>query len=483
MSVYQKLINLDKVFRTLEKPPIIINDLQTSTEEEKEDLNNKIYTLHKSGVMDTVAKCECGALSGDYNLGLKCHICNTEVISPIYQDLEPILWVRAPEGVHKLVNPHVWYILNKAFTISNFSLIRWICETTYSPGREFKEISALESLGVKRGYNYFIENFDWIINTLSELKTFAKGPKRDNIELVLRMLRENPDCIFCQYLPLPNKVLMVIEDTNVGRYVDNVYFGIIDAIQMIASIDTIRTHSKKRKEKHTAALTTITDIIGNDESQLINLSDNNLDASPEFLIDNSNIKKKENRIVKMLHALSTFYSNYYKNNLGSKSGLIRKHIFSSRANFSCRAVITSITAPHEYDELYLPWTLAIGVLRYHILNKLTKPGFRANEGVAFINRYARVYHPYLDKILQELIDEAVHVNPQTGRPQVGIPITLCRNPSQGRGSILKLRITHIRKNTEILTFGLSILSVVSLNADFNSTFNTWQGPTQPCYMH
>ena len=70
MSIYQKLINFNEVFATLEKTPIIINDLRTSTEEEKLELNKKIYTLYESGVMSTVPSCECGKLTGEYNVGI-----------------------------------------------------------------------------------------------------------------------------------------------------------------------------------------------------------------------------------------------------------------------------------------------------------------------------------------------------------------------------------------------------------------------------
>lgn len=469
MSVYQKLINLERIFKQLEKPPIIINDLQTSTEEEKEELNKRIYTLYDSGVMNTVAKCECGKLSGDYNLGVTCQVCNTEVTSPFYQDLEPLLWVRSPKDVAKLMNPHVWFILNRAFSISNFSLIRWLVETSYNPPRDFKEVRVLQEKGIQRGYNNFIENFYSIYKTLTELKSFSKGSKAENIQLVTRMIEENPDCLFTQYLPLPNRALLVIEDTNMGRYADDVYFSVINTIQMMSSIDTVRTKSRKRGTKVKPGMVTASDIFGisDDVESVINLTEMGEAPSPDFLEDNTSVRRKENRTAKMMHGLSVFYNNYYKENLGSKPGLIRKHIFSSRVNFSCRAVITSVTEPHRYDELIIPWTAAIGTLRFHILNKLTKRGFRSNEAIAFINDYARVYHPLLDEIFDELINEAVHTDPETGEVYKGIPVTLCRNPSLSRGSIIRLRVTKIRKDPSIWSLGLSILSVVSLNADFH----------------
>ena len=37
MPVYQHIVNFDLMFRQLREPPIIVNDLINSTEEEKDD--------------------------------------------------------------------------------------------------------------------------------------------------------------------------------------------------------------------------------------------------------------------------------------------------------------------------------------------------------------------------------------------------------------------------------------------------------------
>ena len=430
MSIHLKIVNFNKIFKQLIKPPIVINDIPTNTEEEKEELNKKIYTLYKSGIMNTIASCDCGELTGDYNLGVKCNLCNSEVTSPLYQDLEPILWVRAPKGIHKLINPHIWLLLNNTFTIANFSIIRWICESTYNPPKPFKDIQLLTEMGMVRGYNNFVKNFDKIIEMICSLKTYNKEPKAELVQLVLRVLRENRECIFCDYLPLPNKALLVIEDTSVGKYADDVYYPVVDAIQMIASIDTVRTRKRKEKESE-PSMTTVTDMLtgqAEDDDGFINLTEQGITPDTTLLIDNVSIRNKENRVTKMLVSLSNFYSTYYKENLARKAGMVRKHIYSSRCNFSFRAVITSITEPHEYDELFIPWTVAVGSLRYHILNKLTKRGFAANDAVAFINDNARRYHPLLDEIFKELIDEAISEDRCTGELKRGIGVTLCRNP-------------------------------------------------------
>lgn len=418
-----------------------------------------IYTMYESGVMDTIPKCDCGQTTGAYNIGQSCDICGTEVRPVLYDKLEPILWIRAPKDVKCLINPHFWFLLNRAFTISNFSLVRYLCQTDYNASRNFKDLAVLQEMNIPRGYNHFLDNFYEIFEILANLKSFTKTPKLEAVEMCRKVMHAYKDALFCQHIPLPNKVLLVLEDTNMGKYMDYTFIDIIDAAQFIAGIDV---KTRKAKSKHNTLQSISIENISVDSQDFIEITDEMQEKG--LLLDDISVRRKENRTVKMMSALSDFYIGYYKKNLGKKAGLFRKHVFSSRANFSCRAVISSITEPHVYDELHIPWPLATGVLRYHILNKLKKLGFKLNEAVAFINQHTRVYHPLLDQIFKELINEAVFEDPQTGQAQTGLPVILIRNPSLGRGSALRLRVTKVRPDPDIWTLGISIISIRSLNA-------------------
>lgn len=415
MSIYQRLVDLDRVFAQLPQPPIIVNDISTSTIEEKIELCRKIYTMYHGSTAESVASCECGSVRGNFNIGVLCHKCNTRVESALYENIDSILWVRAPNGVKALINPHIWRIINDAFTKAGFSLVRYICDTTYNPARPVKEIDQLHSSGVQRGYNYFIENFDFCLQELSNLKFFQKDNKGERAKEVLAVIEHWRDRVFCQYLPLPNKLLFVIEDTNVGKYVDKIYLQAINAIQTIASIDTVRSDKLESGKK---MISSISDLFTVQASNAENETSESLA-----------VRRNENRTVKMMAELSDFYMKYYKKNLGTKEGIIRKHLLSSRSHFSARCVITSLTQPHAYDEIRIPWPTATAMLRYHILNKLEKRGMTGNDAIAFITSHTRKYHPLLDEIFKELINEAVYVNPDTGETIIGVPVESTRNPS------------------------------------------------------
>lgn len=411
MAVYQSLVNFDEVFSKLSTHPIIVNDIMDSSEEEREKLKNAIYTKYNSDLLSNLPSCDCGELKGEFNIGVHCANCNSVVKSVMDQEIEPILWMRSPKGVAKLINPIVWTMLTQRFTRSGFDILLWICDTSHRSNCKTPIIlDEIQSRGIQRGYNYFVENFDWIMSILFNIKSFRM--KKNARDYLYELIQRDRNCIFSDYIPLPNKALLVIEGTNVGTYADPVVVGAIDAIETIAGIDSsLFQHS---------------------------------------------LRVKENRTIKCLSKLADFNDNYYKTSLAKKPGIFRKHVFGSRSHFSFRAVISSITEPHEYDEIHIPWGIATSVLRVHVLNKLLKRGYDANQAIEFINIHAQKYNSELDNIFRELISES---------PENGIPCVTQRNPSLERGSVQLTRITRVKTDPNIPTVSISILIVKGLNAD------------------
>lgn len=419
MSISQELVDYDDVFRKLNSKPIIINDLADISEQERQRLNELISITYDSDLMRSVSSCQCGNVVGEHKVGEVCTECGHECRPPIEQDLEPIVWVRAPKGVRALMNTTVWHMLSERFTKGGHDIIRWICDSTYKSQRKpIKEIEQLEQMGFKRSYNWFVDNFDQIMSELFELPGLKKKQSdkdyAKNADLI-ELLKHYRHCIFSKYMPVPNRSLLVIEKNNVGTYVDSTVVGAIDAINIIASID----------------------------HELCYLND----------------ISRQNRTVKMIAGLSEFNVDFYKETLGEKSGLARRHMFGTRAHFSIRAVATSITQPHQCDELHISWGSAIGAFKYHIINKLRKRGMTPNECLGFLNKHAKKYSPLLDQIFQELIAETKYG---------GIPATHGRNPTLARGSLQLLRITRVKTDVEDPTVSFSILITAPFNADKRS---------------
>jgi hypothetical protein len=405
----------------------IINDFSGSTEEEKEEINRLIYTKDTTGLLSNLPTCECGKIVGEFNMSVVCNTCHTPVQSLLDQELETFVWIRTPQGVRKLINPIVWTMLSERFTKSGFEIIRWLCDTNYRPVAKMPPImEAVLALNIERGYNNFIDNFQYITDSLFNLKGLKV--KKGLTDPLQELLRRFPQCVFSDYLPIPNRSLLVIEQTNVGTYVDPVMIGAVDAIQQMVSIDSV--------------------------------------------LSNFSVRTKENRTVKTIAQLAEFYDGLYRSTLAKKEGIFRKHIFGTRSHFSFRAVISSITVAHDYDELHIPWGVGISVFRIHLMNKLLRANFTPNEAIAFLNEHAQKYNPHLAALFEQLINES---------PYPGVPCVLQRNPSLERGSAQALFITKVKEDIDDPTVSLSNLILVSYNADFDGKqllslnfFNCWE---------
>lgn len=421
MGIHLSLINFDEEFhQNTRRIPVIINDFSETTEEQKKTFNRMIYTQYdNTDLLSNMPSCECPeteprGLRGAHLRDVVCQVCHTAVKVPMDQNLESLVWVRAPKGVSALINPIIWNMLSERFTKKGYNFIHWLCDTTYKPTARIvpPEIHEVIAMGFERGLNNFIAKFDEIMPALFKMKLFRKKKgEEDGLQELLILFR---DCIFSQYLPMPNRSLLVIEKTNVGTYIDPTITGAVDAIQTMVSID----------------------------SSLSSFS----------------VRTKENRTVKMISQISTFYDDQYSKMLAKKEGLYRKHVFGTRSHFSFRAVISSQTDAHGYDELHLPWGIGISVLRIHLINKLDRRGFTPNQSIAFLNKHAQIYHPLLDELFKELIAES---------PYKGIHCVFQRNPSLERGSAQAMFIMSVKTDPAIATVSLSILSVTGLNADFD----------------
>lgn len=362
MPVFQKLVDFNLMFNTLSESPIIINDLLNSSEKDKEIVSELITTRYTGDMVSLLPSCRCGVTKGEFSLGVKCEYCNSLVKSSVENDIEPNVWFRKPIGVSKLISPIIWIMLKNRFRKSGFNIIQWLTDTTYRAAvKQPAVVNKIVEIGIQRGYNNFVDHFDTIMDVLFNITDFKA--KKGTEDYLKKLLQENRHLIFSDYIPLPNKSLLIIEKTNVGVYVDPIIVDAVDAIEMLVSID---------KNFH-------------DQSQ----------------------RTKENRTAKAISKLSDFYEKFYKTNLSPKAGQFRRHIYGSRTNFSFRAVISSLTDTHSYDEIHVPWSIGLTAFRPHVLNKLLKLGMDLNSAIGLILGHVERYHETLDKILKEIIDENI----------------------------------------------------------------------------
>jgi DNA-directed RNA polymerase beta' subunit len=194
----------------------------------------------------------------------------------------------------------------------------------------------------------------------------------------------------------------------------------------------------------------------------------------------------EVKVAEVCENLNLYASVTFSKNLCQKSGWLRSHVYKARSDWTGRAVVTSIPTPHYYNELHLPWGMAIEIFKYHIANKLRKNyDLTLTEETNLLEYAANNYHPIIGEIFDQLIAESVeikHTFPDDIEffqyrglndsqikllrlPTRGIPCTFQRNPTLGLGSMQPFLVTCIKRNIYDYTISFSDLAAPGFNAD------------------
>lgn len=429
MGVHFRLVEHDRVLQqTSSDQTYFANDLNPKGTEGNQSINNLIYTINGE-VESFVPSCSCGRVKGMYNIGGYCRECNTRVSEIIVDDIKPYVWLRQADGVAPFINPQFLVMSRILFSIGKsksgiiddkgefFDTIAYLMDTGYRSDYNDQGvnelISTIKAAGIKRGYNHFAENLESIIEWLVYQSPLAKSGKSQERIALLELLRDQPKAIYSQFIPLPNKSLLIIEKKTYGSFMDIGTLKLLEAVRYMIQID-----------------------------------------------DPSNsLPVKQNRTAKCLIALTNYYYDLDKKFFTPKSGLFRKNIFGSRLDYTYRAVISSIVGVHRHDEIHIPWAVAINVFQNHLVNKLLRDNYTPLEALDILQRYNLVYNDYIYSLLRELID-----NNFTGR---GFPCIENRNPSLDKGSIVLRFITDVKKDVNDITVSNSFLSIKTLNADYD----------------
>lgn len=361
-------------------------------------------------------RCKCGVTEGFFPPKTVCTVCGHEIKNDITQPIDYALWFRKPKGVNALINPHYWLALKSILDTSGFNILLYLTDKDYRPKQKNTPmIGALINAGVvDRGYNYFVDNIFSILQACMTIKKLAG--KIVKLKALVAKMVSQPDMVLTDYIPLPNKTVLVMEFNSLG---------IFRSASMAEARDAINT------------------MVGIDDMPFI--------------------RNIQNRTAKCLDKICVFYTKYFDSNFKPKEGWIRKHLAGSRLNFTFRCVLTSITQPHDYDELHVPWCMAVVTFRHHLVSKMMKliaTPYSWAEANKLIYDHANTYHPLLAELLDSFITDA---NNQ-------LYCIVQRNPSMAVGSAQRMRITKFKKDTLDRSMSTSILSMKSMTADVDGDF-------------
>ena len=416
MGMSLELENLDEVFRKLKYDVEVINDIPITYLEDKELFQRKVASkFDNDDYLSNTPRCVCGHLKGRRYVGQRCPECHSDVEDHLLAEIESKLWMRAPNGVEAMINPEFWRQLTDFFSIGNFDVVRYLIDSHYKPQGKIPHelVATLDQIYPKMSYNRFIREFDGIFKTLLELTEFRKKAKREKAVDLIALVHRYRHCLFPQYIPLPARTLSILESSHSRIYYDATVPMHMDVANTLVGIDT---------------------------------EDNSFSVSV-----------REQRTIKVLVRYAEFHDKWVDVHIAVKESLPRRQIAGLRFDFSGRAVITSITEWHMYDEVHIPWGMATGMFRYHIASYLRQEGWSSGQIARHIDAHARKYCPKLDEIFKRLIALS---------SEGGIPILLGRKPCLEKGNLQKLRITRVLIDPYNFSMRISDQIIKALNADF-----------------
>ena len=393
-GVYLEIIDLEAKFNTLPRTPLLVNEFNIKLKADKDRLNQLMYMAFDGDTLDPLPSCECTLLRSEDRVGETCPNCMTVCLPVTEKDLTSILWIRVPEGVRAFINPQVYLILSNEMNDKIFNTLEYLTSPSYKCPAVSQKMRKVQALNLPRDLNYFIDNFDYILNTLRDAKVLKSKSKSGYFH---RFIVDNRKKLFTRYLPVPSKINFITEKTATGRYADLDMGSMLDGIQAINSIE----------------------------------------HSPTPI----SLKVKINRTVKALSSISNYYNEYYRKQLGKKTGWLRKHVFGASLHFSFRGVISGISKAHDKESLELPWSMAVLALNTHLTTLLQREGYSPNQAQLKLSRGTLQYDPDIDRLFKQLIAASPFHTRNWSLP--GLPVMFQRNPSLQRGTALSLLVTKI----------------------------------------
>lgn len=418
MGLYAEVVDQDEMHRNFKGKIIYANDFATNTQEGKESFQRHLYSHYQDAdAIENSASCECEEITVAHHIGVICDNCGHPVVSTSNRPIVPSMWLRSPKGIPRMISPLLLIMLNGYMSMKEFNFLEYLINTSYL--YDYNEIVSKETKrkldkllqkNFPRGLNNFVENFDEIFQFLLD-SNIINSNKADMNSFV----QANKGKLFPTVIPVPSKLCFVVESTTSGSYIDKPIAPAIDAVLTFTSLD----HSP-------------------------------IPLKPQTV---------QNRVADALLKIAEFHENYIKSRMAQKPGLIRRHMLGGRLNLTARGVITSISDPHDYDELHIPWGMACQLLKYHLINKL-KRKYRWTTRKCMSHIYANVlqFCPILDECFKELIKESKYK---------GLACTFHRNPTLQRGSTQRFFITIVKPDLGDNSISMSVICLKAPNADFD----------------
>jgi len=335
MKGHPKPANFDKLFQRTNQPILIDCYVDLSGEELEESINHTLFGPIGSDTFSLVAQCSCGALTGSDDLGRTCKKCNTQASTLWASDSSyPFKrWIKLPEGV-KFFHPLLMYQLIRALPVPKMhkrykpagsnkvremTTVDWILDITTPIPDYLHDIPG-------RGMTYVAEHF-------MEVMQYLIGKMRPaQVDSFREFLFRYQERWLMDKLPIIAPSLQRINFNN-----ENTTYALVDSV------------SPMFREVYSGLCSIVT-------SQRVG----------------SKLTRynKDRRLYKLYKKYLEYTNELLKSKAIGKYKLIRQGAISNRWHYSGRTVSAPIVDMHYYDEIRIPWVMAVVVYKSFILNIL-----------------------------------------------------------------------------------------------------------------
>lgn len=397
---------------------IIINNLAQDTDVDRAYIETISSTRYdKREKLSTVPTCGCGRESQGYNLGVICSYCNTEVTMNA-SNLQSELWMAAPEEVPGLILPKFANMLIKIMYIKRgHNGFNYLINPRAKPlrGNDAKTKKFLKLFGdIPRGMTSFINNIELILDRLESFNGYKARQVRKFYNL-------HKDRVFPRFLPLPSRLTLLVEDTNIYTYFDKTIDKVLESIYTVSGLS-----------------------------------------------EETNMTTIESRLGSAIVSLCEYYEKVMNNAVGGKPGVFRKSLLGSRLSFSLRTIVTSIFGEHDYRYCKIPKSLATIIYFPALVGKLVKRGMTLLEAYDYIKSRTHKPDDLIVSMLYELVEESKPLMKDiTGRDDCyGLVFNVTRYPGLRIGSSQ----TFLVKEFSDDSIEQSVLTLRASNCDFDGDF-------------
>lgn len=363
--------DFDKRHNTATTQPIYLNDFDFNLQEDREAIVNLLRTEYDQNNFSTIGSCACGKYRANMYVGTDfcCDECGTKVLKTLSNNFETKVWLRTPANVSKFINPAIYTTFFKKLNTKTpkVNIVDfWIDETVRKESRfknnlttahkvASKLIQFKNDLGIKFGYNEFVDNVDLIVTTLltnDYLKILDL--KSEERELYLSFWNKHKSKATSHYLPVPNKVMTIVESDNRNRYFTKEQLELNKICQTIADLYPIED---------------------------------------EKCVENPKIMGK------LFKGLVKCLEDIQKNVLFGKKGSIRYHAGAGKIPFTGRTIITGNSDVNRTDTVILPWEFALTCLDKQLTNWLYRRGYTPLKVKKLIREAANKVCPVIEEFV------------------------------------------------------------------------------------